>query len=444
MSAQRAGLITTRFLLGLVLLSAGRAACPARQHAAPPPRGKVKAAATPDPAEVALVRQAARPLTGSEADYDPLLEMAGDARFVLLGEATHGTHEFYRERARITRRLIEEKGFTAVVLEADWPLAFRVGEYVRGEGEDASAEQALADFKRFPRWMWRNTDFRDFVEWLRAHNAARPPESRVGVYGMDLYSVAESARAVVEYLKWVDPEAAKRAKKRYGCFGGYGGNQAQYGYDVATGAKRSCEKEAAAQLQEMEQRLAAARTLPGGARDDELFSACQNARVVRHGEAYYRMSYRHNFSTWNLRDRHMATTLQELVKHLGARGGPRPRAVVWAHNSHQGDARMTERGEAGEHNVGQLMRQFHDGGAVLVGFTTYSGEVRAAYEWGGGSHRMKVRPALPESYSTLFHEAGVPNFLLLTRGGGPHVEALARPRPERAIGVVYLPATERR
>jgi erythromycin esterase-like protein len=426
-----------------MLLSAGRAPCPARQNAAPPPRRNVKAATTPDPAEVALVRQAARPLTGSEADYDPLLEMVGDARFVLLGEATHGTHEFYRERARITRRLIEEKGFTAVVIEADWPQAFRVGEYVRGAGEDASAEQALADFKRFPRWMWRNTDFRDFVEWLRAHNAARPPESRAGVYGMDLYSVSESAREVVEYLKRVDPEAAKRAKKRYDCLGGYEGRHEQYGYDVAARAKRSCEKESEAQLLEMEQRMGAGRARPGGARDDELFSAYQNARVVRHGEAYYRLVYRRNFSTWNLRDRHMATTLQELARHLGSPGGRRAKVVVWAHNSHQGDARMTERGEAGELNVGQLMRQFHDGGAVLVGFTTYAGEVRAAPEWGGGSRRMRVRPALPESYSALFHETGVPNFLLLTRGGGPHVEALARPRPERAIGVIYLPATER-
>ncbi|HEX8338440.1 MAG TPA: erythromycin esterase family protein [Pyrinomonadaceae bacterium] len=429
--------------MGLVLLSAGRAPCRARQDAAPPPRRNVKAAATPDPAEVALVRQAARPLTGSEADYDPLMELIGDARFVLLGEATHGTHEFYRERARITRRLIEEKGFTAVVLEADWPQAFRVGEYARGRGVDANAEQALADFKRFPRWMWRNTDFRDFVEWLRSHNAARPPESRVGVYGMDLYSVSESSREVVEYLKGVDPEAAKRAKKRYDCLGGYGGNHAQYGYEVATGAKRSCEKEAAAQLQEMEQRVAAARARPGGARDDALFSAYQNARVVRHGEAYYRLVYRREFSTWNLRDKHMATTIQELVGHLGSPGGARAKVVVWAHNSHQGDARMTERGEAGELNVGQLMRQFHDGGAVLVGFTTYTGEVRAAYEWGGASHKMKVRTALPESYSALFHGTGVSNFLLLTRGGGPHVEALARPRLERAIGVVYLPATER-
>jgi erythromycin esterase-like protein len=370
--------------------------------------------------------------------------MIGDARFVLLGEATHGTHEFYRERALITRRLIEEKGFNAVVLEADWPHAYRVGEYVRGEGAEASAEQVLAGFKRFPRWMWRNADFRDLVEWLRSHNASRTPEAHVGVYGMDLYSLSESTEDVVEYLKRADPENARRAQKRYQCLGGYRNRPEQYGYEVATRVRSSCEKEAVAQLQEMEQRLATWRASPDRRRDDELFSAYQNARVVRHAEAYYRLLYHQNFSTWNLRDKHMATTIQELVKYLDALGGNKTKVVVWAHNSHQGDARMTERGEAGELNVGQLMRQFHDGSAVLVGFTTYTGEVRAASEWGGGDRRMKLRPALPESYAALFHETGVPAFLLLMRGGGPHVEALARPRPERAVGVVYLPATERR
>jgi erythromycin esterase-like protein len=398
----------------------------------------------PAPEEVAAVRQAARPLTGAESDYDPLLGMVGEARYVLLGEATHGTHEFYRERARITRRLVEEKGFSAVVLEADWPQASRVNAYVRGEGQDASAEQALGDFKRFPKWMWRNTDFRDFVEWLRAHNASAAPGARVGVYGMDLYSVSESAEQVVAHLKGVDPEAAARAKKRYGCLVGYGSRPEQYGYDVATGQRGSCEKGPLAQLQEMEQRLAAWRARADRGPDDGLFSAYQNARVVRHAEAYYRMLYRQNFSTWNLRDKHMATTLQELSRHLEESSGRKARVVVWAHNSHQGDARMTERGEAGELNVGQLMRQFHDGSAVLVGFTTYGGEVRAAHEWGGGSRKMRLRPALPESYSALFHEAGVPDFLLVTRGGGPHAEVLARERLERAVGVVYMPGTERR
>ncbi|HEV3470706.1 MAG TPA: erythromycin esterase family protein [Pyrinomonadaceae bacterium] len=433
-----------RLLLCVLLSAAGWLAGPARQRAEQA-RGNDKPAAAPDPAEVALVREAAHPLTGDPRDYDPLLEMIGDARFVLLGEATHGTREFYRERARITRRLIEEKGFTAVVIEADWPHARRVHEYVRGAGADETAERALSGFARFPRWMWRNAEFRDFVEWLRAHNGSRPKGSAgVGLYGMDLYSVSESADEVVEYLEGVDPDAARRAKKRYGCLGGYRRRLDQYGYEVAVRTKRSCEKDAAAQLEEMERRLAAWRARPDRARDDELFSAYQNARVVRHGEAYYRLLYRQNFSTWNLRDKHMATTLQELSRYEREAGGGRAKLVVWAHNSHQGDARMTERGEAGELNVGQLMRQFHDGSAVLVGFTTYAGEVIAASEWGAGGRKVKVRPALPESYAALFHAAGVPNFLLLMRGGGPHAEALARPRPERGIGVVYAPRDERR
>jgi erythromycin esterase-like protein len=370
--------------------------------------------------------------------------MVGEARYVLLGEATHGTHEFYRERARITRRLVEEKGFNAVVLEADWPQAYRVNTYVRGGGPDASAEQALAGFTRFPKWMWRNADFRDFVEWLRTHNASAAPEARVGVYGMDLYSVSESADQVVAYLKGVDREASARAEKRYGCLGAYRGRPEQYGYEVATGQKGSCEKETLAQLTEMEQRLAAWRGRADRGRDGGLFSAYQNARVVRHGEAYFRLLYHQNFSTWNLRDKHMATTLQELSRHLEEAAGRKAKVVVWAHNTHQGDARMTERGEVGELNVGHLMRQFHDGAAVLVGFTTYAGEVRAAHEWGGGSRTMRLRPALPESYSALFHEVGVPNFLLVMRGGGPHAEVLARERLERAVGVVYRPDTERR
>lgn len=400
---------------------------------------------TPTPAEVELVRRSAHPLSGGERDYDPLMEQIGDARFVLLGEATHGTHEFYRERARITRRLIEEKGVNVVVLEADWPDAYRVNTYVRGEGKDRSAEEALSGFKRFPRWMWRNTDFRDFVEWLRSYNDSRPEGSaRVGVYGMDLYSLTDSKEAVVEYLKRVDPAAARRASKRYDCLGGYRNRPEQYGHDVATHTRGSCEKQAEAQLKEMVQRFAAWRSSQNRKPDDELMSAYQNARVVRHGEAYYRLIYFQNFSTWNLRDSHMASTIQELVKYVDALGGQKGKAVVWAHNTHQGDARMTERAARGEHNVGHLMRQFHDGNTFLLGFTTYTGEVMAASGWGHGGRRMKVRPALSESYAGLFHLTGIQSFLLPFRGNDALTDALGRPRLERAIGVVYLPETERR
>ena len=438
------GLKTSAALcLSLLLITAVFAQ--AQQNGSHRRAGQKRRPTSPAPAEIALVRQSAHPLTGGERDYDPLMEQIGGARFVLLGEATHGTHEFYRERARITRRLIEEKGFNVVVLEADWPDAYRVNEYVSGRGRDRSGEEALSGFKRFPRWMWRNADFGRFVDWLRSHNDSRPPGSaRVGVFGMDLYSIADSMEAVVQYLKRVDPEAARRARKRYGCLGGYRDRAEQYGYEVATRSRSSCEKQAAAQLTEMEQRFAAWHARPNRTADDDLLSAYQNARVVRHGEAYYRLMYFKNFSTWNLRDSHMASTIQELARYVDALGGEKAKVVVWAHNTHQGDAMMTERGERGEHNVGHLMRKSHDGQSFLVGFTTYTGEVMAASEWGGGGSRMKVRPALEESYSGAFHLTGIPNFLLLFRGNERLSQALGEPRLERAIGVVYLPDTERK
>lgn len=393
---------------------------------------------------VAAVRDAVRPLTGDERDYDSLMELIGDARFVLLGEATHGTHEFYRERARITRRLIEEKGFNTIVLEADFPDTLRVNAYVRGASSDRSASEALAGFKRFPRWMWRNTDVRDLVEWLRAHNDRRPAESsKVGVHGMDLYSLFTSADAVVKYLKSVDPEAARRARKQYNCFRWFRNDPQGYGQAVAYGTSRSCEREVGQQFQEMQERVAE-RTARGELRpDDELLFALQHARVVKNGEAYYRTIYRSGVASWNLRDRHMAETIDELVNYSNTQGAARAKVIVWAHNSHLGDARATEANERGELNVGQLMRQRRGTGAVLIGFTTYTGKVRAAREWGGSGERRTVRPSLAGSYGALFHETGVPNFLLPLRNGGKLSDELAQARLERAIGVIYLPQTER-
>lgn len=402
------------------------------------------AGATPHPSPVVkLVRDAAHPLTGGARDYDPLIDLIGEARFVLLGEATHGTHEFYRERARITRRLIEEKGFNAVVLEADWPDAHRVNDYIRGAGNDRNAQKALSGFKRFPRWMWRNTDMRDFVQWLRTHNDARTSRRvPVGLYGMDVYSLSASIDAVVKYLKKIDPDAAQRANKRYNCFLRFRNEPQLYGLEVTSGTARSCEKEAQQQFDEMQRRFAERSPADAGQADDELLSAYQNARVVKNSEAYYRTIYRRDISSWNLRDKHMADTLNDLAKHIDARGDGQARVVVWAHNTHQGDARMTER-PAGEWNVGQLMRQQHLHNSVLVGFTTYTGKVRAASEWGGLDESMKVRPALAGSFSALFHETGIPAFLLLLRNGGKVADELGHYRLERAIGVTYLPRTER-
>lgn len=430
--------IAHRVLVFCLILIVGVSICFAQQT-----RGKGKNTnqrPVVDASAVRLVREAAHPLTGSERDYDSLMKLIGDARFVMLGEATHGTREFYRERARITRRLIEEKGFDAVVLEANWTDAYRVNRYVRGEGNDVSAEKALSGFTEFPRWMWRNTDFRDLVNSLKTYNDSHGAD-RVGLYGMDVYSLSESIDAVVDYLKNIDPEAAKRARKRYGCFAMFRSEPQLYGLQVSSRETRSCEKDAQQQFDELQQ-IAAGRAA-GGKSDDELFNALQNARIVKNAETYYRTIYRSNISSWNVRDQHMADTLNALINHLDSQGGEKSKIVVWAHNTHQGDARMTERASIGEHNVGQLIRQQYGRNSVLVGFTTYTGFVRAASEWGGFDERMRVRPAIEGSYSALFHKTGVPNFLLLLRDGGKTSEALGSDWLERAIGVIYRPQTER-
>lgn len=394
---------------------------------------------------VNLVRESAHPLKGDDRDYDPLLKLIGDARFVMLGESTHGTHEFYRERARITRRLVEEKGFNAVVLEADWSDAERVNRYVRGEGHDKTADKALSGFTRFPRWMWQNTDFRDFVSALRNLNDSRSTEAnRVGVYGMDLYGMDESSDAVINYLQSVDREAARRARKRYGCFSRFREEPQRYGLEVSSKTTRSCEKEAQQQVQELRQIMANRRSSNAAQNEtSDLFNAFQNASVVKNAEAYYRTIHNRGVSSWNLRDQHMFETLNALLEHLDSTTGKKSKIVVWAHNSHQGDARATDMAERGEWNVGQLVRQKYNQDAVLVGFTTYAGHVRAAAEWGGFDERRRVRPALEGSYSALFHKTGVPNFLLLLRDNGRVSEELSQTALERAIGVLYLPQTER-
>jgi erythromycin esterase-like protein len=389
------------------------------------------------------IREAAHPLTGASTDYDPLVRLIDDARFVLLGEASHGTHEFYRARAEITKRLIKEKGFTAVAVEADWPDAYRVNRYVRGRANDAEAVDALAGFKRFPTWMWRNADVLDFVGWLRAHNDALSSDQRkVGFYGLDLYSLHASMEAVLNYLDKIDPEAAKRARHRYSCFDHFGEDTQSYGYVAGLGLTESCEGDVVNQLVELRRRAADYASRDGRVAEDEYFFAEQNARLVKNAEQYYRSMFRGRVSSWNLRDRHMAETLDALVVHL-ERQGQHPKIVVWEHNSHLGDARATEMGQRGELNVGQLVRERHGSEAVLVGFTTYSGTVTAASDWDAACERKRVRAALPESYEALFHQVGVPRFLLSLRDGSPAVAGLEEPRLERAIGVIYRPETER-
>jgi len=391
---------------------------------------------------VGLVRERAIPLQGDPRQYDALIDAIGDARVVLLGEATHGTHEFYRERSYITRRLIGEKGFAAVAVEADWPDAYRINRFVRASSADEDAVQALADFGRFPTWMWRNADVLDFIGWLRAHNETQAAPKRAGFYGLDLYSLRASMEAVLRYLDAVDPAAARRARRRYGCFDQFGEGMQEYGYAAGFGLHPSCEREVLTQLLELHRQRAEYATRDGHVAADAYFHAEQNARLVKNAEEYYRTMFRGRDESWNLRDRHMVETLGELRRFL-SRLQPNPRIVVWAHNSHLGDARATEMGERGELNVGQLVREQYGSSAVLVGFTTSTGTVTAASEWDGPAHRKHVRPALAGSYERLFHDAQVARFLVPLRTDLELSSALAVPRLERAIGVLYLPDSER-
>jgi erythromycin esterase-like protein len=390
-----------------------------------------------------LVRRAAAPLAGTAQDYDPLINMIGEARFCLLGEATHGTHEFYRERAEITKRLIKEKAFTAVAVEADWADAFRVNRYVRGTSDFKDANEALGGFKRFPTWLWRNTVVCDFVEWLHEYNDSLPANrAKIGFYGLDLYSLHTSIEAVLGYLDRVDPEAAMRARNRYSCFEHFGDDTQAYGYAATFGMSESCEHEVVNQLIEMRRRAADYANRDGRLAEDEFFFAEQNARVVKNAEKYYRTMFRGRVESWNLRDRHMAETLDALVSYLSGQG-QRAKVAVWEHNSHLGDARATSMADYGELNVGQLVRQRYGAASALIGLMTYAGTVTAASDWDQPAERKRVRPALENSYEALFHETGIRNFMLNLLDGGRVSAALRGPLLERAIGVIYLPKTER-
>ena len=391
--------------------------------------------------QIRAIRENAHAVTDSRRDYEPLMELVGNSRFTLLGEASHGTHDFYHTRAQITQWLIKEKGYSAVAVEADWPDAHRVNRYVQGRSDDADAVEALGSFKRFPTWMWRNTDVVEFIAWLREYNDDLPEGSRkVGFYGLDLYSLHASARAVLDFLDKVDPEAAQRARYRYACFEHFGEDTQAYGYAARFGLSKSCEDEVVNQLVEMQKRAADLANRDGHLDPDAFFIAEQNARLVANAERYYRSMFESQIGSWNLRDQHMVETLDALVNHLGARSA---KVALWAHNSHLGDARATQMGASGELNVGQLVRQRHGEDTVLVGFTTHTGTVTAASNWDGPAERKRVRAALSGSYESLFHAAGVSNFLLILRGATWLSGVLNQEMLERAIGVIYLPESER-
>ena len=401
------------------------------------------------------VRDAALPVTRDDESLRPLIDALADKSFVLLGEATHGTADFYRLRARISRILIERHGFAGIVAEADWPDAERVHRHLRGVGDDGSAEDALGGFERFPRWMWRNAEVAALVHHLRSYNDRLPPgAAKAGFWGMDLYSLYGSIAAVLEYLDRADPGAAERARERYGCFGPYAPDPQRYGA-AAAGFGRfagdDCEQEVTDQLRDLVRRRndLSERWRDGTAGEDEQFYAEQNARLVAGAERYYREMYRGRTNTWNLRDTHMADMLDALRQHLRATGRP-DKLVVWAHNSHLGDARATEAGGNGEVNVGSLLRERHGAAVFNVGFTCDRGTVAAADNWDEPPQRKQVTPARPDSVEGLLHAAatldGPMPAMLLTPRLDPDSAAtrvLTESRLGRAIGVIYRPRTER-
>jgi protein-L-isoaspartate(D-aspartate) O-methyltransferase len=385
------------------------------------------------PAEA--IRSAAQPFDDLERmDLEALLERIGDARLVLFGEATHGTSEFYRLRARVTRELIERKGFNIVALEADWPDAAQIDHYVRHREAPPSEWTAFA---RFPTWMWRNRETADFVDWLHGYNAEIPQEAaRVGFYGLDLYSLFTSIDTVLKFLDEHDPDTARLARHRYGCLTPWQTDPAAYGHAALTGQYHQCADEAVAMLSDLlDQRLRYLAQDPA-----RFFDAVQNAKLIVDAERYYRIMYFGSYESWNLRDTHMFETLQAVLDFRG----PDAKAVVWAHNSHVGNAAATEMTVRGEHNIGQLAREHFGHDAYLIGCGTDTGTVAAASEWDGPMEEKTITPAHPDSYEYLCRESEVPRFLLpLGRTEhGALIEQLRTPRLERAIGVIYKPETE--
>jgi erythromycin esterase-like protein len=385
---------------------------------------------------VKVVRASSEPLPpiSDDAAFGAMFRRFADAKIVLLGEASHGTSEFYRARAAITRYLIQHHGFTIVAVEADWPDAAHINAFVRGREAPRAGEPP---FTRFPTWMWRNAEVLDFARWLRAHNAERPPERQAAFRGLDIYSLHGSISAVLAYLNEVDPEEAEEARQRYGCLSPWHADPARYGRAVLFGDKKPCAQALLDQLTELLDKR-----LEYGAMGEEAFlDAVQNARIVRAAEHYYRIMYQGSTESWNLRDRHMFDTLSALL----AQGGEGAKAVVWAHNSHIGNAAATAMGWQGEFNIGELSRTAYGDNAVLIGFGTDRGTVAAADDWDEPMRIKNVVPARPDSYERVFRDAGIPCSLTewRTQPRSELRDALASPRLERAIGVVYRPDTER-
>jgi erythromycin esterase len=379
------------------------------------------------------IQRITRPLQGS-GDLGPLLDQIGDARFVLLGEASHGTAEYYTWRAEISKRLIQERGFSFIAVEGDWPDCYRINRYVKGLPDAGdSAREVLSSFRRWPTWMWANEEVLELMNWMRRHNEGLAADQKAGFYGLDVYSLWDSLYAVMQYLRRVDPSALPTALKAFRCFEPHGEDVQDYARATVL-VPRSCEKEVVSLLRELRGK---ARTDEADGRD-AYFNAEQNALVLKHAEAYYRAMVRGGPGSWNIRDRHMAETLERLTHHHG----PGAKAIVWEHNTHIGDARFTDMADEGMVNLGQLARERHaDEGVVLVGFGSYKGTVIAGREWEAPMERMRVPPAREGSWEQVLHEIG-PEDRLLLLAGADHTREMVLPRGHRAIGVVYHPEYE--
>lgn len=368
------------------------------------------------------------------------LDKLKQPKIIMMGEATHGTHEFYKARIELTKQLILDENLTAIMIEGDWPAAYKVNKYIQNLSEDKTAFDSLDLFTQFPMWMWRNKDILEFIEWLRNHNSKKPALEKVGFYGLDLYSLHASIHAVIEYLEKVDPQEANAAKQRYACFDKFGYDMQKYGYIVSNNLSLDCRREIIEQLVNLQNNAIKYLNDNGLVREDELFSAEQNATVVKDAESYYKSLFAGNSNTsWNIRDTHMVKTLEALYKHQSSQNR-NPKIAVWAHNSHIGDANATQFGVQGQINIGQLAREyFGDNNVFLLGFSTYHGSVSAASGWNQPVERKTVRKAIPESYEEAFHEADLNDFLILM----DQFEDIKNPLLQRAIGVIYAPATER-
>lgn len=389
------------------------------------------------------IKSLLHPLSGMKKDFDMIVRTIGDAAIVLMGEATHGTQEFYETRMLLSQRLITEKRFTAIGLEADFPDAYRIHQYVNQQGNDQNAHEALAGFKRFPQWMWRNEPMVGFVEWLRAHNTTQPDHLKVAVYGLDLYSLHDSISQIIGILKKIDPAAAAIAQERYNCFANYQ-NPQEYGYMASQLAHLSCKDQVIAQLIELKKKQLSFYKYDNFNQEQERFYVEQNALVIRNAESYYRSLFAGDQAlSWNIRDEHMMETVFA-IEAYNKTVGRNHNLIIWAHNSHLGDARATQMSSYGELNLGQLVKEAYGAAAISIGFTTYTGTVSAASRWGGAVERKYVQPALKESMEAFFHTLEVPAFFIILNEHAALYEFFDHDDYlQRAIGVIYLPATER-